>query len=339
MIPKNKLLEIKNFLEKSENPLFFFDDDVDGLCSYIPLKKHIDRGNGIIVKTSPNLTIDFLSKVDYYKPDTIFILDKPLVDQEFIDKINVPILWIDHHMPIERKGIHYYNPRLKDKKDSRPTSYWCYKVVKENLWIAMIGCIGDYFLPEFIKEFSKKYPRLIKKINLDEIKFKSELGKLIKMCSFMLKGKTSEANKFIELFYNVKDPYEILDKKTKRGELIYEKFEKINKVYTKILDDALKSVTNERLLLYIYHSPKITFNKELANELIYKFPNKIVIVGREKNNVMRLSLRSRKIILPRILDMALKGLNGSGGGHEYACGVNIVKEDFPKFIERLKDYI
>src|SRR3989344_4848685 len=176
MIPKSKLLEIKKFLEKSENPLFFFDDDADGLCSYLLLRKHIDKGKGVIVKTIPNLGINFLSKVEYYKPDIIFILDKPLVDQEFIDRVNVPILWIDHHGPYEKKGIKYYNPRLKNKKDGRPTSYWCYKIVRENMWISMVGCIGDYFLPEFTKEFSKRYPKLVNKLNLDKIKFDSELG-------------------------------------------------------------------------------------------------------------------------------------------------------------------
>src|SRR3989344_2603110 len=339
MIPKSKLLEIKNFLEKSENPLFFFDDDTDGLCSYLLLKKHIDRGKGIITKTTPNLTVDFLPKVEYNRPDFIFILDKPLVDQELIDRINVPVIWLDHHGPYERKGVKYYNPRLQRKSDGRPTSYWCYKVVNENLWIAMVGCIGDYFLPEFTKEFSKKYPGLIKKINLDKIKFDSELGKLVKTVSFILKGKISEVNEFIDLIYNVESPDEILNQTTNRGKLIYQKYEKINKIYSRFLEEALKIKTKEKLFLYFNNTTSITFNEELANELIYKFPRKVVIVGREKENMMRLSLRSRKIVLPPILEKALKGLDGFGGGHEHACGAKVSKEDFPEFIERIKKFI
>ncbi|MBI2668090.1 DHH family phosphoesterase [Candidatus Woesearchaeota archaeon] len=339
MIPNKDILEIKNFLEKSENPLFLFDDDVDGLSSYLLLKKHIDKGNGIIVKTSPNLNINFLSRIQSYKPDFIFILDKPLVDQELIDKINVPMIWIDHHGPYERKGIKYYNPRLKNKKDGRPTSYWCYQVVKENMWIAMVGCVGDYFLPEFTKEFSKKYPRLINKFKLDEIKFNSELGKLVKIISFMLKGKIDEVNKFIEILSEINDPDEILNMTTKRGKEIYQKYDRINKIYLKLLNDSLNSATKDKLLLHLYNPSSITFNEELANELIYKFPKKIVIVGREKEGMMRLSLRSRRLVLPKIIDKALKGLNGMGGGHEHACGVKVAKEDFPEFIERIKKFI
>ena len=73
--------------------------------------------------------------------------------------------------------------------------------------------------------------------------------------------------------------------------------------------------------------------------VIYKFPKKIVIVGREKEGMMRLSLRSRRLILPKIIDKALKGLNGMGGGHEHACGAKVSKEDFPEFIERIKKII
>ena len=29
------------------------------------------------------------------------------------------------------------------------------------MWVAMIGCIADQFMPEFLKDFSKKYPDLI----------------------------------------------------------------------------------------------------------------------------------------------------------------------------------
>ena len=279
MIEKNKLLEIKKFLEKSENPLFFFDDDLDGLCSYALLKKYVDKGKGIILKTTPNLSIDFLPKVVSYNPDIVFILDKPLVDQEFLDKINIPVVWIDHHNPVERKGVKYYNPRLKDKSDGSPTSYWCYKIVEENLWISMLGSIGDYFLPEFSKEFSKKYPKLIKKIDLDEIKFNSKLGKLVKICSFMLKGNISEVDNYIDYFCSIEDPNEILDKTSKKGELIHDKFDKINKIYEKYLEDGIKIASKEKLLLYEYSPNQITFNEELSNELIDKFPKKIIMIA------------------------------------------------------------
>ena len=111
MIPKKKLKEMREYLQKAENPLFFYDDDPDGLCSYLLFKKFINKGKGIIVKSVPILDERFARKVKEYSPDVVFILDMPDVTQDFIDKVSVPIVWLDHHQPVKRKGVHYYNPR------------------------------------------------------------------------------------------------------------------------------------------------------------------------------------------------------------------------------------
>ena len=42
-IPESELKEIKNYMEKGENPLIFFDDDHDGLASYILFKKAFEK--------------------------------------------------------------------------------------------------------------------------------------------------------------------------------------------------------------------------------------------------------------------------------------------------------
>ena len=51
MLKKTQIEEFRKYLKKSENPLFFFDDDPDGLCSYLILKKYIDKGKGAVLKT------------------------------------------------------------------------------------------------------------------------------------------------------------------------------------------------------------------------------------------------------------------------------------------------
>ena len=56
MIPESQLKEIKVALDKSENPLILFDDDPDGICSYLLLKRYMDKGKGVVVKSSPKLT-------------------------------------------------------------------------------------------------------------------------------------------------------------------------------------------------------------------------------------------------------------------------------------------
>ena len=97
-----------------------------------------------------------------------------------------------------------------------------------------------------------------------------------------------------------------------------------------------KNIGKEKILVYTYSDDKMSFTGDLANELLYKFPDKVIIVGRKKNDEVRMSIRSRGIVIPQILEKSLSGLEGYGGGHEYACGANVKQDDFNEFIKRMK---
>src|SRR3989344_9066492 len=125
MLTQLQIEEFRKFLKESKNPLFFFDGDPDGLCSYLIFKKYIQKGKGAILKGVKTLSLDQFYKVDEYNPDTIFALDIANIDQEFIDRCSCPILWLDHHEPEKRNNVHYFNPIL-NKKEPVPTSYMAY---------------------------------------------------------------------------------------------------------------------------------------------------------------------------------------------------------------------
>ena len=142
------LEQIKKRINESENPLIFFDDDPDGLCSYLLIKEYFKKGKGVIIKNSPFLDEGYLRKVEELKPDLILVLDKSMIHQEFADKANVPIIWIDHHQIQDVKGVHYFNGRNKNK------------------WMARIQVDGKrlflgYF--KFPKEAAKTYDIAAKK--------------------------------------------------------------------------------------------------------------------------------------------------------------------------------
>jgi hypothetical protein len=213
----------------------------------------------------------------------------------------------------------------------------CYKVVQQDLWIAMVGCIADYYMPDFLNEFKKKYPDLLNgKKTVGDIYFSSKLGTLIKIFSFCLKGKTSEVVKNMKILTRIESPYEILNQETAKGKFIFKRYEKINKLYDSLLEDAVKAAGKEKMLVFTYSEDKMSFTGDLANELLHKFPDKIIIVGRKKDDDVRMSLRSRNILIPPILEKSLAGLEGYGGGHEYACGANIKETDFKEFVKRIK---
>lgn len=338
MIPEKEIKQIKDELEHCKRPIFFFHDDPDGLCSFLLFYRHISEGKGVVIKTHPRISEMFIRKVDEYGADKVFVLDIAMVDQEFIDNVKLPVVWVDHHEPLDRHNVKYFNSRLHGENE--PPSSICYKVVKEDLWIAMAGCIGDWFMPDFKDEFCKKYPDLMD-ASIDkpeEALFNTKLGKLVKILSFNLKGKTQDVIKSAKVLTRIESPYEILDRTTSKGNYIYRKYQKIKGAYDELLNSAIEKKTEDKILLFPYTHDKMSLTKELSNELLYKFPEKIIIVAREKSGEMKCSIRtSGKKSLSDALAKALVEIEGYGGGHENACGAVIKKEDFEKFLDNLRN--
>src|SRR3989344_8685872 len=207
MLEKKQVDEIREELNNCKNPLFFFHDDPDGLSSFLLLYRYIKEGHGIAFKAKPGLGINFIKKVREYDPDKIFILDIPIVDQEFIDEAQVPVIWVDHHTPLDRTNVKYFNPRIKNKDDGIPVTRICYEVVNQDMWIAAVGCIGDWTIPDFFKEFKKQHPGLVD--DSDEpgkIYFTTKLGLLVRIFGYILKVKTSDTNKSFKILTRIEDP-------------------------------------------------------------------------------------------------------------------------------------
>jgi len=338
MLKKLDYLRIKKELIKSEKPFFFFHDDPDGLCSFLLLYRFVNKGKGQVVKTDPRISVDSVEKVKSFGADKVFITDIAVVDQEFIDKVGIPVIWIDHHQPLDRKNVLYFNPRIEGN-DNHPATYLCYNVVEQDLWIAAIGAIGDYFIPNYMHEFAEKYPKLLEDGDIthpNKILYGTELGKLIRMFSFALKGKSQDYGKCIKILTRVENPEEITEGTTSRGRFIAKRFEYINKLYLKLKKEAMKKATKNKILLYTYEEDTMSFTGDLANELLHECPDKVIIIARNKSGRYKCSMRSVKYLLPEILEKAMLGIDAHGGGHEHACGANVAEKDFPEFLERIE---
>ena len=341
MLRDKEIKQIKEELDACKRPIFFFHDDQDGLASFLLLYRYVRDGRGVVLKAFPQLTEQYARKATDYGADKVFVLDIAIVDQEFIDKVKVPVIWIDHHEPIQRDNVKYFNPRVKDEKANIPAAYLCHQVVQEDMWIAMVGCLGDWYVPDFADEFRKKYPDLMpeKYKTAREILFETKMGILNKVFSFNLKGSTSEVLKSMKVMTRIESPNEILDQSTPKGKLVYKKYEKINKVYDELKERLLKQKTDKKVKVFKYTEDKLSLTKDLANELLYLFPDSIIVLGREKSGEMRCSVRSMKTNLKPIMEKALIGVEGYGGGHEHACGCAIKVHDFDKFISNIEQQL
>lgn len=339
MLKPKECKQLKEAIDFCKKPLVIFDGDPDGSSSFIQFYQYKKEGKGLIIKTTPHITESFVRKVVEYGPDAIFIFDIALVDQDFIDQVKVPVYWLDHHEPQDRNKVHYFNPR-KHGETTCP-SIVLYEILKQNLWIAAVGAIGDWQMPPFMEKFRKQYPSYVeKKYKLPEdILFSTKLGKLISIISFNLKGSPNDAMSSIKVLIRIEHPDEIMEQSTPKGKYIYKKFEKMNEFYDQQLQKAVKLAKKEDpFLVFSYSHGKFSITKELSNELCYKFPKKIIIVARQKEDKYRMSLRAGRQA-PQIniaLEKAFVGIQGYGGGHERACGASVAKEDFNQFVTNLR---
>lgn len=337
------LKQINKKIQESVRPFALFDDDPDGLSSFIQLKKEYPKLEGMPVKGKSTITAEFfLEKIHTYCPDLIIALDKPYISEEFRERAKIPIIWIDHHPVTDHRGTKYFNPNLTKKYTyAPPVSYWIHKMLKKHLWIAAVGTFGDYYYLKS-KEFIEKYRHLLpEKLEIEEILFNSKFGTIIQCFDFILKGKTMEMKRSIKALEKIKEPEEILNRSTSEGKFLYQRYIEIKKHYDALLKHALSQKTENEPYVFIYPNQKYSLTNSLSTHLCYLLPNEFIIIARNQtaDEIVKLSIRSKTIDLRPILKQALKGTNGTGGGHKNACGATIPSEYLGIFIENFQNAI
>jgi single-stranded DNA-specific DHH superfamily exonuclease len=337
MLTKSQLKKIKNELEKSQNPLFFFDNDVDGFCSFLILQRSLERGKGVAIKSFPELNKDYIRKINELNPDLAVILDKPRVSKDFIEQVsekNLPILWIDHHnIQIKKnliKKVNYYN----SSPSSEPVTYIAQKIFnrKKDIWLALIGCIGDAYMPDFAEEFKKQYPELLSgDLNGFDSLYKTEAGKIVRILNFALKDTTTNVVKLIKFLIKANSPYDIL-KENPKTRHIHHRYNQINKTYQKLIKKAKSQKKGK--IIYFEYSGNMSLSSEIANELYFENKDKIIIIAYKRHDKINVSIRGKNARV--ITKKLIKNIpEASGGGHEQATGAQLPSDNFNKFKENL----
>lgn len=336
MLTKKQISEVREHLERAQNPLFLFDNDQDGLCSFLLLQRWLGRGKGYPVKTMP-LNSDYIRRINELNADYVFILDVPNVKEDFfeeIGKINIPVVWIDHHEnDFEKipKFVNYYNPLRNKKKSNECVTALCYQISqrKEDLWLAVVGEISDMDLLEEYFEFKKEYQDLIgKSDDVKDIFYKTEVGRIARLLGYGLKDKTTNVIKMLKFLMKVKSPYEVLEENSFNREM-HQKFGIIDKKLMKFVNKAKDLEAGENFLFFEYGGDT-SMSGEISNYLRYIFPKKIIFVAYVKDTIVNISGRGENVrgILTEVLE---NFENATGGGHEMAVGARIQKKDLEKF--------
>ncbi|MBX4212059.1 hypothetical protein KW787_01205 [Candidatus Pacearchaeota archaeon] len=347
MLTETQMEEIKEHLSKAQNPLFFYDNDADGLCSFLILRRYIGRGKGIAVRSYPDLNASYAKRAQELNADYVFVLDKPLISKEFVEEIQrmqLPLVWIDHHsvsldnFSQEFQNVHIYNPsRLKGKnKSEEPVTYLSYMITKrkEDLWIAIMGCVADHYMPSFAKEFGKMYPEFWAK-NVKkpfDVYYRTEIGRIAQSLNFGLKDSISHTVAFQNFLIQCVGPEEVFSE-TLGNHSFREKYHALRRKYDSLLAQAEENTKSK--VVFFEYGGDVSMSSELSNELSYKYPNKYIVVAYTNGPITNISLRGKNV--KKILEKIIGNFEGAtGGGHENAVGSRIKSSDIGLFKELLE---
>jgi len=234
--------------------------------------------------------------------------------------------------------VHYFNPRIDDDDDSRPTSYWTYHFVGklEDVWIGMVGVVSDWFTPDFLEDCRKRYPELIPEQwdCFEDFYVHEPLNQLVKLMTFMQKGTVTESMQAIKTFTRIESPQEILEQTTPQGKYLWRRYSQYAEDFDRLLAAALQKEA-DTMLVFEYET-STSFTKEMSNELLIRSDAEIIIVARRHEGHYKASFRSKKQPIDILLKQSLEGLRGNVGGHPLACGGKINQHDWKEFITRFK---
>lgn len=339
MISKSQILEIREKLEASQNPLFFYDNDCDGLCSFLILRRALNRGKGVTIKSFPDLKAQYCRKIDELNPDTIVILDKAELSQEFADyaeEKDIPIIWIDHHetkTPKETiKKTFYYTSH----PSAEPTSYIAQKIFnrQDDIWLSLLGCIADVYLPEFAKKFSADNPELLPP-NLDAFTAlqSTTLGKIARKLNFGLMNSTTSILILTKYLFKANSPYDILEENQSTREF-HKRVNQLEKFFNKQIEKAESQIKENSKLLFFTYSGNTSMSSEISNQLSFRHKDKLIVVAFLRPEKANISIRGKNAL--KITKLATKDILGAtGGGHEEATGAMVPILDFEKFKENI----
>jgi single-stranded DNA-specific DHH superfamily exonuclease len=345
MLSKKQINKIKEHLERAQNPLFLFDNDPDGLCSFLLLQRFCKKGKGFPIKSFPELDESYFRKVLELNADYIFILDKPLVSKDFFKEAlekNIPVVWIDHHKPDKKdffvpREVDYYNSyfRLKDK--GVPVTQICWEITKQksDAWIALIGIISDcYFLKEPFEITFEKYPELLLQTKEPfRILYETEIGKLSRIFNAGLRYTITNSINMMKFLMNAKSPYDILEKDSK-NKFIWERYDFLDSKFKNILEKFYEKKEEYGDLIYFEYAGEMSISSEIANYLSFKYPKKKIVVIYRSSSKLNISARGkniRKLILKVVKDLPYS----TAGGHKDAVGGQVPEDQLSVFKEKL----
>jgi single-stranded DNA-specific DHH superfamily exonuclease len=325
---------IKDFLEglKSHDRIgLIFHDDLDGFASarlfYEFLKKknceNIHAGVLSIGKNNP-FGLDGIKNAEKF-----IVLDlAPNLIQFELEKINKPVLYIDHHPNSE--NVIFGDNIIELRKDGYiPVSRTCYEILEEFVisldWLALAGVLfdrGDKYQENiaFIRQ-------ILIKNNLRLNDFNRDVVYSITNFIIYFEDNLIKAFDMFKAINIIKD----LDKIKRYSEPIEREIERFVNLYEQ-KGELINGIH------FFYFEPKFAVKSIVTSKISFDNPDEILIFATPEENTIRLSARcqSKKRDVAELLKKLTYGFEWStAGGHAVSAGGVIMRKDLDRFKERL----
>jgi single-stranded DNA-specific DHH superfamily exonuclease len=132
----------------------------------------------------------------------------------------------------------------------------------------------------------------------------------------------------LKFMMKAKGPVDILDESSGTKQIL-KRYEEINSKYQELILRARESVDDD--LIYFQYSGSLSLSSNISNQLMYEFPDKVIVVVYINKEIANISLRGPGNVLKLTLD-AIEGIDGAtGGGHEKATGAKMLVGELERF--------
>ena len=197
------------------------------------------------------------------------------------------------------------------------------------MWLAMVGCLADAYLPDFSSDLHAQYPDYWREVsNASEGRYKTQIGKIGMIFSFGLKDKTTNVISSIKFLCAVKSPSDVFQESG--ANTVLDRYSFINGKYQQLISKAKSSVPEDGIV-YFQYGGDMSMSADISDELFHHFPDKVILVCYIMGAKANISIRSKTAVLKAATD-AIKEIDGAtGGGHKNAVGSSMPAEDVLRF--------
>lgn len=375
---KSSVEHIRCLLDNSKKPILFFDSDCDGGMSYFQLKQVWKNLEGYPINKSKSNQISCAEKIEA-DHDLVLFFDTPLIFEEVFEYAEgKKIVWVDHHpgndLKLAKKyDVFHFNPVELDIRDSRPSCFWAYEIANsyDNLFRVAVGSVSDFYLLDVLKDFYEKKSEEFRVVFglsdekreelfsfLEKYDFKDEsvrdkradwilyltyetrVGVFKQLFDFIYKMQVG-VDRSLRMLSKM-TPLEIVGEVGAGKGFLFEDFASFSSKQKKHIKKAIeKNKTQE--FVYYEHKGKTSYNRQISEELSFRLKGSKClecVFFKKGSDSVGISFRGRLgFVVNDIIELALEGLKGKGGGHPFAGGVHMSLEDFEIFQKRVNELV